>query len=132
MNKEAKAVGDNSVDMCAACDIDLATCDIIWAAEGTLYCCKECGIEDYKYKYGNAAERYFNDVAEEVTPKDIGITCEETSTAYSTDTDTTTIFKEVSRRSNNTLVSTEVIGFYFGKPNKKDTERFAGSLKAVY
>lgn len=132
MNKDAKVAGDNTVDMCAACDIDLATCDTIWAAEGALYCSRECGIEDFKHKYGDDAERCFNDVAEEVTPEDIGITTTEIFGAYSEHHDLTTIFKDTYRCANSTLVSTEVIGFYFGAPCDKDTETFSNSLKAVY
>ena len=132
MNKNAKVAGDNTVDMCTACDIDLATCDTIWAAEGTLYCCRECGIEDFKHKYGDDAERCFNDVAEEVTPEDIGMTVTEVFGAYNVDHDLTTIFKDTYRRANDTIVSTEVIGFYFGAPCEDDTEYHMGDLKVMY
>ena len=132
MNKDAKVAGENSVDMCAACDIDLATCDTIWAAEGTLYCSRECGIEDFKHMYGDDAERYFNDVAEEVTPEDIGITTTKIFCAYDEQYDLTTIFMNTFRCANETLVSTEVVGFYFGAPRDDDTETFIGSLKAIY
>lgn len=132
MNKDARVAGDNTVDMCAACDIDLATCDTIWSAEGTLYCSRECGIEDFKHKYGDDAERCFNDVAEEVTPEEIGITSTEVFTAYSEEHDITTIFKDTHRCANSTLVSTEVIGFYFGRPCDSDTETFSNSIKAMY
>ena len=132
MNKNAKVAGNNTVDKCAACDIDLATCDTIWAAEGALYCSRECGIEDFKHKYGDDAERCFNDVAEEVTPEDIGITRTEVFGAYSKHHDLTTIFKDTYRCVNDTLVSTEAVGFYHGAPCDDDTETYTGNLKAMY
>lgn len=64
---------DYSADMCAACDVNLATCETIWAAEGSLYCSRECGIHDLKYAYGDDAEKHFDEVAEEISPRDIGI-----------------------------------------------------------
>lgn len=61
-------VNENSITMCASCDIDLATCDTIWAAKGILYCSQECGVHDY-----HDAELDFDDVAEEIKPTDIGL-----------------------------------------------------------
>lgn len=58
--------------MCGACDKDLAKCDTIWAAEGRLYCSRECGIHDYNVTHENA-EEYFDSVAEEISPSDIGL-----------------------------------------------------------
>lgn len=70
-----QVASEKTTDMCAACDIDLATCDTIWAAGGALYCSRECGIADYEneYEYGDEAEKYFDMEAEEINPKDIGI-----------------------------------------------------------
>ena len=68
-----QVVNENSTDMCAACDIDLATCETIWAAEGALYCSRECGIHGFKVAYGDEAEKHFDEVAEEINPHDIGI-----------------------------------------------------------
>lgn len=62
-----RIVNESSTSMCAACDIDLGTCDTVWSAEGILYCSRECGIHDYK------DEARFNDVAEEVSTADIGL-----------------------------------------------------------
>lgn len=62
-----RVVDEHSTDMCAACDIDLGTCDTIWAAGGALYCSRECGIHDYQ------SEQLFEDEAEEINPIDIGI-----------------------------------------------------------
>lgn len=61
-------VNENSTTMCASCDIDLATCDTIWAAKGILYCSHACGVHDY-----HDAELDFDDVAEEIKPTDIGL-----------------------------------------------------------
>jgi len=68
-----QVVNENSTDMCAACHIDLATCETIWAAEGALYCSRECGVHDFKVAYGDGAEKHFDEVAEEINPRDIGI-----------------------------------------------------------
>jgi len=68
-----KEVDENSTDMCGNCDVDLATCKTIYAAHGTLYCSRKCGVQDYKYVYGHNAEYVFDSVAEEVKPLDIGI-----------------------------------------------------------
>ena len=69
----SRPVNENSTNVCAACDTDLATCETIWAAEGILYCSRECGIHDFKYAYGDDAEKHFDEVAEEINPRDIGI-----------------------------------------------------------
>ena len=69
----SKSVKENSTAMCATCNTDLATCETIWAAEGILYCSRECGMYDFKYAYGDDAERHFDEVAEEINPRDIGI-----------------------------------------------------------
>lgn len=69
----SKSVKENSTAMCAACNIDLATCETIWAAEGFLYCSRECVIYDFKYDYSAIAEKHFDEVAEEINPRDIGI-----------------------------------------------------------
>lgn len=68
-----KLVDEISDDMCAACDVDLATCDTIWAAEGILYCSRECVIHDFEVEYGSNAEKQFDLVSEEIKPLDIGI-----------------------------------------------------------
>lgn len=64
----SKVVNENSTAMCAACDTDLSTCDTIWAAHGILYCSKECGMHDLKHD-----NLSFEDAAEEINPRDIGI-----------------------------------------------------------
>ncbi len=62
-----RVVDEHSTDMCAACDIDLGTCDTIWAAGGAIYCSRTCGVHDYQ------SEQAFDDEAEEINPTDIGI-----------------------------------------------------------
>ena len=72
----SKVVDEHSTDMCAACDIDLGTCDTIWAAGGGLYCSRECGIYAYSMMSNISkedAEQLFNDEAEEINRQDIGI-----------------------------------------------------------
>ena len=81
LNNELEAgprvVDEHSTDMCAACDIDLGTCDTIWAAGDGLYCSRECGIHDYSMMINSskedAAEQLFNYEAEEINPTDVGI-----------------------------------------------------------
>lgn len=75
--KGPRVVDEQSTDICAACgDIDLGTCDTIWAAEGRLYCSKDCGILDYTFSENRtykSAKQLFSEVAEEINPQDIGI-----------------------------------------------------------
>lgn len=71
-----RVVDEHSTDMCAACDIDLGTCDTLWAAGGALYCSRECGIHDYSMMSNISAkdaEQLFDEEAEEINPTDIGI-----------------------------------------------------------
>lgn len=75
--KGPRVIDEQSTDICAACgDIDLGTCDTIWAAEGKLYCSKDCGILDYTFSENRtykSAKQLFSEVAEEINPQDIGI-----------------------------------------------------------
>lgn len=57
----------DNIDVCAMCGRVLAECETIWAAEGELFCCEECG----RHGVDN-----FDDVSEEVVPADIGIVTE--------------------------------------------------------
>ena len=50
--------------------------------------------------------------------------------AYSEETDMTFILEEV--YTDDEIKSTEIKGFYYGRPNEKDTKQFYGSLKAEY
>lgn len=61
---------------CDVCGKDLAECETIWAAEGSMYCSRKCGIQDYtlvKDSDTQYAAELFSFVAEELNPKDIGI-----------------------------------------------------------
>jgi len=69
-----RVVDEHSTDMCAACDIDLGTCDTIWAAGGILYCSRECGEYDYSMISNEEdAKQLFDEEAEEINPVDIGL-----------------------------------------------------------
>lgn len=70
--KSPRVFDEQSIDTCAACGIDLGTCDTIWAAEGALYCSAECGIHDYETTHVDAEKRFYA-YAEEINPHDIGI-----------------------------------------------------------
>lgn len=61
------------MNLCCVCDRNLAKCMTIWAAEGALYCSKECGIYDFGFVYGGNAKEKFEDTSEEITPDEVGI-----------------------------------------------------------
>jgi hypothetical protein len=50
---------------------------------------------------------------------------------YSGEHDITTIFRDEYNFTGD-LVSTEVVGFYYGQPNQEDTKIFTGKLKADF
>lgn len=56
---------------------------------------------------------------------------EKIETAYSDDRDMTFILKDT-RNEDGVLLSTEVIGFYFGRPDEKLTEKYSYDLKATF
>ena len=58
-------------------------------------------------------------------------TITEIQTAYSPETDITFILKEITSVEGD-LISTEVVGFYYGAPNEQDTRDYLGHLKAEY
>ena len=64
-------------DVCMYCEKDLRTVDEIHAVEGQLYCSKECAIkaqtEVIIASAKDTAQEWYDDCAEIVTPKDIGI-----------------------------------------------------------
>lgn len=51
-------------------------------------------------------------------------------TTYAPETDMTFILRDIIK--GNDLKSIECIGWYYGKPNEKDTEQFIGSMEAEY
>lgn len=51
-------------------------------------------------------------------------------TAYSAECDMTFIMEEIA--SGMDALSTECVGWYYGKPNQKNTEAYIGKLKAQY
>lgn len=55
----------------------------------------------------------------------------EITDTYAPDTDMTFILREISDE-NGDPISTEVIGFYYGKPSDDLTKEFAGKLKANF
>lgn len=61
------------VDVCPICDKPLSECETIWAAAGTLYCSKDCGVYDFRVIHGMSAEEMFDMFAEELNPNNIGI-----------------------------------------------------------
>jgi endogenous inhibitor of DNA gyrase (YacG/DUF329 family) len=60
---------------CCDCGKDLAKCDVIYAAEGRLYCSRECGMRHYSNVESDPAqcEILFDSLAEEITPTEIGL-----------------------------------------------------------
>lgn len=59
--------------VCCVCSKNLAHCNTIWAAMGTLYCSESCGIQDFKAVYNDNAKEAFGDISEEIKPDEIGI-----------------------------------------------------------
>ena len=51
---------------------------------------------------------------------------------YSEKSDITVIFQDIVDRNNNKVWYTEVVGFYFGKPNINLIEEYEGRLQAVF
>lgn len=54
---------------CKACGKELRTCGTIYAAEGILYCSRECGRRDFETEQPYC----FDDIAEEINPRDMGL-----------------------------------------------------------
>lgn len=127
------------LDVCPMCGGVLAVQDTIQSVKGTLYCSKKCAVaglmsEANMLSYADCktyAQLGFDAYAEEITPVDAGITKEEVFTAYSEDADMTTIFKSTRLVADDTEVMLQVIGFYWGEPDKTSTELFSGNLRAV-
>lgn len=66
------------MDKCRYCGKPLANKKTIWSCEGILYCSRKCGAQALATGYGpvdsdESAERHFDDYAEEINPRDIGI-----------------------------------------------------------
>lgn len=124
-------------DVCARCGRDLERLDEIHVVEGQHFCSKECAIEHQAEiiiaSARDTAAEWYNDGAEIVTPVDIGIVYEKVWTTYSTEYDVTTIFKtRYLDKEMHEAIATEVVGFYWGEPDEKETETFTGQLKAEY
>lgn len=124
-------------NVCAYCGTDLTKVNEIHVVEGMNFCRKDCAIahqaEVITASAYDTATEWYNEGSEIVTPMDIGLVYEKKWTAYDRETDVTTIF--LSRyldKECNEVVSTEVLGFYWGEPTEKDTEAYTGSLKAYY
>ena len=52
--------------------------------------------------------------------------------AYSDAQDITFIMQDTINVRANNCISTEVIGFYYGEPNREDNRKFSGKLKAEF
>lgn len=51
---------------------------------------------------------------------------------YSEEGDMTFIMEDIIDKTNESFISSEVKGFYFGRPSNKDDQYFYGKLKATY
>ena len=67
----------DKADTCAQCEKQLNTCDEIHAVEGCLYCSKKCAIDARMELIINSAKEqaseWYNNCAEIICPRDIGI-----------------------------------------------------------
>lgn len=124
-------------NVCANCGKDLTKLDEVHSVEGLLYCSKDCAIAHQAQVIVNSATdtatEWYNDSAEIVSTRDIGLVYEKKWTAYSAAADITTILLDkYTNKECTELISTEVIGFYYGAPDDKDTEQYSNSLKAEF
>lgn len=121
-------------DVCCYCGKDLRVVNEIHTAEGHLSCSKECLINFYidevTMNAKASATALYNDLAEVVTPEDIGLCQESIYTAYSNDSDITFIMKDT--LDGDKVLKTEVVGFYHGGPDESATETYTGSLVTNY
>lgn len=122
---------------CEHCNCNLAREKEVHVVEGINFCSKRCAIEhltdDIILNAKELAIEEYNDKVEIVVPSDVGMVYEKIWTAYSRDTDTTTIFLSKCLDENfEEVISVEVVGFYFGEPNEQDTESYNGEIKATY
>ena len=122
-------------DVCHNCRRDLRAFKEIHSVEGMLFCSEECAIAHETYvimaSAKEQAKAWYNDFAEVVAAEDIGISDYDSIwTAHSSTNDITTIFKTVYEHG--AIVSTEVVGFYFGEPNDAETQKHTGQLKATF
>ena len=122
-------------DVCHRCGKDLRTVEEIHVTEGMHFCSKQCTIDHYvddiitNAKEGATA--MYNDFAEVVTPIDIGLVREVIWTLHSGDI--TVIFRDVfAGDDEDVILSTEVVGFYFGAPEDELTQQYIGKLKATF
>lgn len=124
----------NEGDVCHRCEKDLRTVQEIHVSEGMHFCSKACAVAHYTDEViRNARESaiaLYEDYAEIVKPVDIGITKEVLWHSYSKETDLTTILMSVYGGSK--VISTEVVGFYFGEPSTENDTLYKGSLKAAF
>lgn len=134
MNKKYNSTDLTAHDVCMECGKDLRLCYEIHVVEGTHFCSRECAIthetEVIMQSANDMAIEHYNDVAEVVTPAEIGLVREVRYQKYITDEDITVIFKEIYVEDE--VLSKEIIGFYFGEPTDDGAFTFAGSLKAVF
>lgn len=122
-------------DVCQQCGKDLRTVEEIHVVEGMHFCSEKCAVENQAEAVRSSAyelaQQWYNDCHEIVTPVDIGITYEEKWLTRSGDINV--IFLSKYRdAAHDELISTEVIGFYFGDVSDEATEKFSGKLKAEY
>lgn len=125
------------VNECAHCGKELVKVDEVHVVEGINYCSKDCAIihimNDIIMNAKEQAIEHYNNTAEVVNPTDIGMCYEKIWTAYSKDTDVTTIFLSKCLDKECMEVKTvEVVGFYFGEPDEASTTMYTGELRADY
>lgn len=116
-------------DTCAYCGNDLSLFKTIYAVTGELYCCKDCAVsskrEGIVANAHDEATAWFDECAEEVNPRDIGIDMVSFKvrywSAYNKHDDLTTVFKTT--LDDWKLVSdVRVVGWYNGEPNIDTTK----------
>lgn len=137
---ECVEVEPADITRCTKCNRPLALNETAWSSIDGMYCSRSCGVGDAYNKYSpdeyrnedehiSKATRYFEDTAEEITREEYGVTIERAS-EYSKEYDKTFIFERIYEA--NTIISIELLGWYYGEPNAKSDEAFVRKYKATY
>lgn len=128
-----------NITRCRHCNKILALNGTAWTC-GPMFCSVECGVAWAKEMYSPEeymgeidlhikATRYFKDIAEEINREDYGARVER-RTVYSEESDISTVFEDIYE--DDYLISSTIVGWYFGRPNAEYDEEYVGKLTAMF
>lgn len=122
-------------DVCMLCGRDLRDVDEIHVVEGMHFCSEPCAINHQAsviiQSAYDTAQQWYNDCHEIVTPVDIGLVYEH-KWVHRTELMNIIFLSKYKDKRHSELISTEVIGFYFGEESAEATEEFSGKLKVHF